>query len=486
MIALIDILEQIEVRRTAGPENPEIGQLTFDSRSVGPGDVFVALRGTQSDGHRFIPDAVRQGAAVIVLEDWPNRLEPGRTYVQVPDTRRVLGLMASSYYGKPSRQLSLVGITGTNGKTTTATLLYRLFTELGYKVGLLSTIENRIGDRSLPTAHTTLFPVELQARLAEMVESGCSYAFMEVSSHALDQQRTAGLEFAGAVFTNISHDHLDYHRTFKDYIFAKKKLFDHLPAEAFALTNLDDKRGAVMLQNTLARTYTYSLRRKADFKARILESELSGLHLELDGRDFYGRLVGDFNAYNLLAAYAVAVLLGQDRMEVLAALSGLPAAPGRFEAVVSQERSVMGVVDYAHTPDAVEKVLQSLTRIRSANGRIITVVGCGGDRDRSKRPLMARAATDYSDRVILTSDNPRSEDPEAILDEMEKGVPAPAKQKVLRISDRREAIRAAVLMAQAGDLILVAGKGHEKYQEIKGVRYPFDDLEELKKCLTVN
>ena len=358
--------------------------------------------------------------------------------------------------------------------------MYDLFTQLGYKVGLLSTVEIRIAGQIMPATHTTPDALSIQSKMADMVEAGCDYAFMEVSSHAIDQNRISGLHFAGAVFTNISHDHLDYHKTFKAYINAKKQLFDQLPSTAFALVNLDDKRGQVMVQNTSAKVSGFALKKKTDYKAKILENTLSGLHLLLDNEDFYGRLIGNFNAYNLLAVYAVAIELGMDKMEVLTALSGLKPAPGRFETIESQQLGVIGIVDYAHTPDALEKVLQTIDQLREGKGRIISVVGCGGDRDRAKRPLMAKVACDYSQLVLLTSDNPRSEDPEAILQEMQAGVPGYASERVLTITNRKEAIRTAGMLSQRGDILLVAGKGHEKYQEINGVKHPFDDAAELR------
>ncbi len=478
---LRQLLKDIDIIEAEGSLDREIRTIEFDSRKVEKGSVFVAVKGTQVDGHQFIDKAIENGAIAVVLSQPPaTEIWPGITRIRVANSAAALGWMAANYYGRPSEQLRLVGVTGTNGKTTTVTLLHELFLELGYKSGLLSTIENRIGAQVLPATHTTPDALAINSLLAEMVDAGCDYAFMEVSSHAADQRRIAGLKFTGAVFTNISHDHLDYHGTFRAYIEAKKIFFDLLPSTAFALVNVDDKRGMVMVQNTRARVYRYSLRRLADFRARIIENSPTGLHLEIDNREFFGRLIGEFNAYNLLAVYAVARLLGQDSLEVLTVLSHIGAAAGRFDYVKDEQRQRTGIVDYAHTPDALEKVLSTISGMRQGDSRIITVVGCGGDRDRAKRPKMAKVACDYSDQVILTSDNPRTEEPEAIIREMEAGVPAYATRKVLSITDRRQAIRTACQLAQDGDIILVAGKGHETYQEINGVRYPFDDKAVLK------
>ena len=482
MRQLQDLLAAVAVQRLVGPPDPRIGALRIDSRAVTTGDLFAALRGTRVDGHTYIQAAQHNGAAVILCDTLPGVVDPATTYLVVTDTAEALGRLAAAFYGHPSRALRLVGVTGTNGKTTTVTLLYRLFTELGFKTGLLSTIDNRIGERASPARHTTSDAVTVQALLRDMVDAGCDYAFMEVSSHAVDQRRIAGLRFAGAVFSNISHDHLDYHHTFKAYIAAKKQFFDNLPASAFALTNLDDRRGTVMLQNTKAAKRTYSLRRPADFKAKIIANEVTGLQMELDGHEFHTLLVGEFNAYNLLAVYAVARLLGQETVEVLTALSRIGPVPGRFETVPAPNGSRVAVVDYAHTPDALEKVLQTLDRVRQGRGRILTVVGCGGDRDKAKRPRMAKVAADYSDQVILTSDNPRSEAPDAILQDMEQGIPGYAVRKVLTIADRRQAIRTAAQLSQPHDLLLIAGKGHETYQEIQGKKLPFDDRMEIREA----
>ncbi len=483
MPVLGDVLNEIDPLEVKGRLDREIGSIAFDSRRVGPGDVFVALKGTLADGHMFIDKAVERGAVAIVAERLDAEPAPGSpTFVRVPDSAEALGWMASAFFGYPARELEVVGVTGTNGKTTTVTLLHDLFQGLGYKAGLLSTVENRIGEQVLAATHTTPDPMAIHGLLREMADSGCTCAFMEVSSHAAHQRRIAGLPFRGAVFTNLTRDHLDYHKTFKAYIAAKKLFFDHLPEEAFALVNADDKHGQVMVQNTKAKVYTYSLRRLADYRAKLVESSLFGLELELEGAPFFSRLIGAFNAYNLLAAYGVARLLGQDAQEVMTELSRLQPAEGRFSYVQDAEGRT-GIVDYAHSPDALEKVMQTLSRIRDSQARLIIVVGCGGDRDKGKRPQMAKIACDYSQQVVFTSDNPRFEKPEAILDDMEAGIPAGARQRVLRITDRREAIRAAVALARPGDIVLVAGKGHEKYQEIEGVKYPFDDLKELKQLL---
>jgi len=470
----------VSVLEIKGDPNRTIEKLTLDSRQAQQDSLFAALRGSTTDGHQFIEKAITNGVAVILCEDLPSDLNPTITYVKVADSAAALGFMADSFYNHPSQNLKLVGVTGTNGKTTTVTLLYNLFQNLGYKCGLLSTVENKIGQRIIPSTHTTPDSVAINALLAEMVEAGCDYAFMEVSSHAVEQRRISGLQFAGGIFTNISHDHLDYHKTFDNYIKAKKSFFDNLPKTAFALTNVDDKRGDVMMQNTKADIQRYSLHRIADFRAKILENSLLGLRLELDGADFHGRLIGEFNAYNLLAVYATAILLQQDKSEVLTALSNVETAEGRFDYIFNPQRQILGIVDYAHTPDALEKVLETVRQLRKANSKIITVVGCGGDRDKTKRPEMAKIACNLSDQAILTSDNPRTESPEAILKDMEVGIPENAESKVLIISDRKQAIKTACRIAQNGDIILVAGKGHEKYQDINGVKHPFDDKEILK------
>jgi len=475
MKRLSDILYRVPLLEVVGTTSLELDAITFDSRKVKPGHLFVAVRGTQADGHAFIPKALELGAVAVVCEQLPETLQEGVTYVRVADSSVALGWMADNFYDSPSSQLRIVAVTGTNGKTTIATLLYHLFRGFGEPCGLLSTIENKINEAVLPATHTTPDAVTLQSLLAAMVAAGCRYCFMEASSHAIHQHRLVGVRLAGAVFTNLTRDHLDYHETFDAYLAAKKKLFDELPEGAFALSNADDKRGLVMLQNTKATKYLYSLRTIADFHARILENSFEGLLLQLDGAEVNTRLAGDFNAYNLLAIYAVACLLGMDKMETLVGISKLSPAEGRFDYVISEKERITGIVDYAHTPDALEKVLHTLRSIRTGNETLFTVVGCGGDRDKGKRPLMARVAYEGSDLLLLTSDNPRSEDPEVILDDMKAGIPGYRASRVFAISDRREAIRLAVSMAKKGDIILLAGKGHEKYQEIKGVKNPFDD-----------
>lgn len=476
------LIENLPLKVVSGDINQSIHRIDFDSRNVQKGSLFVAVRGTQTDGHAYLDKAIENGATAIIVEQLPETRSDQVIWIESADTSQTLGLLASRFYGEPSKHLRLVGVTGTNGKTTVVTLLHNLFSELGYRCGLLSTIENKIGQTIAPSTHTTPDAVSINALLAEMVAEGCTHAFMEVSSHAVDQKRIAGLQFAGGIFTNITHDHLDYHKTFQAYIEAKKGFFDGLGKGAFALINADDRRADVMVQNSKAVVYRFALKTMADFRARILENALSGLHLELDRQDFHGRLIGEFNAYNLLAIYGAAMLLGEKKEETLMALSQLKSAEGRFDYVEGGQRTI-GIVDYAHTPDALEKVLSTINQLRKGAARIITVVGCGGDRDRSKRPEMAKIACRMSDQVILTSDNPRSEVPEAIIAEMEAGVPEDLSNRVLSITDRRQAIKTACKLAQSGDIILVAGKGHEKYQEIKGVKHPFDDKEILNEAL---
>lgn len=486
MITINQLTEDVKILQQWGDPDVEVTQVDFDSRKVVPGSLFVAVRGTQVDGHDFLAKAIAAGAQTIVAERAPQTSEEKGVpcWLQVVNSAQSLGQIATAFFEYPSRQLHLIGITGTNGKTTCVTLLYQLYLELGEKVGLLSTIENRIGREVIEASHTTPDAVQLNRLLAQMVDAQCDYVFMEVSSHAVDQHRTAGLEFVGGVFTNMSHDHLDYHGSFKAYIEAKKKFFDNLPKRAFALVNADDKRGSVMVQNTLAEKRTYSLRTMADFRARVIDNSAEGLHLEVNGQELFTRLIGHFNAYNLLAVYGTAILLEAPEQEVLRILSALPGPDGRASYVRNPESGITGVVDYAHTPDSVEKICQTLVEMLTGSQRLITVLGCGGDRDRTKRPLMTKAACDYSHEVILTSDNPRSEDPEAILDEMESGIPADKQRQVLRITDRRSAIRTACRLANPGDIVLIAGKGHEKYQEIKGVKHPFSDAEVLAQALT--
>ena len=474
-LPLFSLLTDVTVLAQHGPADVPITGLTLDSREAAPGVAFCALRGTATDGHKFIETAVGQGLAAVICEELPAVLNPATAYVVVEDSAVALAHMAAAFYGHPSRQLRLIGIPGTNGKTSCATLLHKLLRELGYHAGLLSTVQNQIDEEVIPATHTTPDAIRLNALLARMVAAGCTHVCMEVSSHAVAQHRITGLRFAGGVFTNLTHDHLDYHGTFDHYLKAKKAFFDALPKTAFALTNADDKRGPVMLQNTAARRETYSLRGAATFRAKLIANEVHGLHLEIDGREILFRLIGVFNAYNLLAVYGAAVLLGEDPTEALTILSGLTTAPGRFEPVVSANQRVTGIIDYAHTPDALENVLQTLHEIRQPSQQIITVVGCGGNRDAAKRPIMANLAARFSNKVILTADNPRFEDPNDILAQMQAGITAPDSAKVRTVPDRREAIKTAVMMAGANDIVLVAGKGHENYQEIRGVKAPFDD-----------
>lgn len=481
MAVLKDILYGVALEQVVGSTEVEVTAVAFDSRKVAADTLFVAIKGTVSDGHEFIEKAIAQQAKVIVCEHLPAQFLKDVTYVKVADTGKALGLIAANFYHHPSKKLKLVGVTGTNGKTTVATLLYKLFRELGYKVGLISTVENQINDQVIPATHTTPDPIALHVLLNDMLAAGCDYCFMEVSSHAIAQHRIEGLTFTGGIFTNITHDHLDFHKTFDNYIKAKKAFFDGLNRSAFALTNLDDKNGMVMLQNTAAHKKTYGLKSLADFKAKIIENQFTGLHLDVDGQEVYFKLVGSFNAANLLAAYGTALLLEQDKIKTLTVLSRLSGAEGRFDYIISPNK-VIGIVDYAHTPDALENVLSTIDNIRSKAETLITVVGCGGDRDKTKRPLMAQAACDWSDKVILTSDNPRTENPDTIIQEMQAGVSPVNQKKVLSITDRREAIKTACHLAKPGDIILLAGKGHEKYQEINGVRNHFDDKEIIKDC----
>lgn len=459
----------------------EVGKITFDSRAVEPGTMFVAQVGVHVDGHKFIDSAISKGAAVVLCQTLPETLSADVVYIQTADSSKALGIAASNYFDNPSQCLKLIGITGTNGKTTTVTLLHRMFRDLGYSVGLLSTVVNKIDEQEIPSTHTTPDALELNALLRQMADHGCEYCFMEVSSHSIVQQRIAGLHFEGGIFSNITHDHLDFHKTFADYIAAKKAFFDNLPKTAFALTNIDDRNGMVMLQNTQAHKYTYSLQSMADFNCRIVENTLQGLLLNIGGKEVWTRLVGKFNAYNLLAIYSTARLCGIAEDEALTHLSRLQAAEGRFEYVNGSGK--MAIVDYAHTPDALKNVLQTINDIMGIEQRLIVVVGCGGDRDALKRPVMAKIAAEMCHTLILTSDNPRTEDPERILDDMEAGLNKAQKESTLRISDRRQAIKTACAMAKEGDIILVAGKGHEKYQEINGVRNHFDDKEELNNIL---
>lgn len=474
-----DILYKVPITSVSGSTDREVSGIAFDSRQVKASFLFIAIKGTQSDGHQFINASIKSGAAAVVCEVFPEALTEGVTYIQVADSNLALGIIASNYSGNPSSRLKLVGVTGTNGKTTTVTLLQRLFIALGYNTGLLSTVENRINAAVIPSTHTTPDAIQLNALLQQMVNQGCTHCFMEVSSHAIVQHRIAGLKFDGAVFTNITHDHLDYHKTFDEYIKAKKLFFDGLNSDAFALVNADDKRGMVMLQNTKAAKNTFALKSVATFKAKMKANTFHGLELEIDSKEIWFKQIGSFNAYNLLGVYATAVLLGEEKEEVLTQLSNIESARGRFEQVISPAQ-VTGIIDYAHTPDALKNVLDTIVDLRKGNEKIITVIGCGGNRDAAKRPIMADIACKLSDKVILTSDNPRNEEPQDILSQMEKGVSITDRKKVMSILDRREAIKTACNLANAGDIILVAGKGHETYQEIKGVKHPFDDKEILK------
>lgn len=465
-----------------GERSLAISSLAFDSREVSDGCLFVAVKGLTVDGHDYIEIAIQNGAIAVLCEKMPEEKETGITYVQTDDTTQALGIVSANFYDHPSTKISLVGVTGTNGKTTTVTLLHDLYSRMGYLAGLISTVENKIGASVIPTKFTTPDALTLNQMLSEMVSAGCTHAFMEVSSHALIQGRVAGISFAGAVFSNISHDHLDYHGTFENYIQAKKLLFDGLSKDAFALVNLDDKRGTVMIQNCLATKHTYAVKSMADFKGKVLHNTIQGLELDIDSTSVWFKLIGSFNAYNLLAVYATAVLLGEEKTSVLTELSSLQPARGRFE-LVHNTKEVLAIVDYAHTPDALHNVLDTVENLRTRNEQLITVIGCGGDRDVTKRPEMARIAFDMSDKVILTSDNPRTENPEKIIEDMLTGIPEAGKRKTLRILDRKEAIRTACSLAGANDIILVAGKGHETYQEVNGVRHHFDDKEVLNELL---
>lgn len=477
---MFEILDDNLIVQIIGDQNVTINMLQLDSRKVNKGDVYFAIKGSASDGHDYIESAISKGASVIVCENTDFNFTPGVTIVQVKDSREAMAMTASNYYGDPSEDVKMIGITGTNGKTTVATLLWQLFSNLGFKVGLISTVENKIGNEIIPSTHTTPDVINLNKLIAQMRDAGCEYVFMEVSSHAVDQKRIHGIEYVGGVFTNMSHDHLDYHRTFKEYIWAKKKFFDSLPSDAFALVNEDDKRGEVMLQNTKSKKLGYALRSATNYKGKILSNGVDGLQLLIDGKEAHFRLVGEFNAYNLLAVFGTAIELGFEASEVLLHLSSITGAEGRFETIKVDGYGAIGIVDYAHTPDALENVLATIAKVKTSKSKIITVVGCGGDRDATKRPKMALIAALKSDHYILTSDNPRSENPEAILDDMEAGLNSEMKETMLRISDRAQAIQKAVDLANGDDVILIAGKGHEKYQEINGVKTPFDDKKVLR------
>jgi UDP-N-acetylmuramoyl-L-alanyl-D-glutamate--2,6-diaminopimelate ligase len=475
-------LYTVRITSTSGDMNVEVKGVSFDSRKVKPGFLFVAIKGTQSDGHAFIEKAITEGACAVVCETLPENANDKVTFVTVKNSAHSLGIICSNFYGAPSNKIKLVGVTGTNGKTTVATLLFKLFRSLGYSCGMLSTVENRINDVVLPATHTTPDPIQINELIIKMIEAGCTHCFMEVSSHAADQGRIDGLHFTGAIFTNLTHDHLDYHHTFESYIRAKKGFFDGLSSDAFALVNIDDKRGMVMLQNCKGRKLTYGVKKMADYKARIMTNSIEGLELEIGARNVWFKLIGDFNAYNLLAVYGTACELGEDPETVLMKLSALTSAPGRFELVMPGSKFT-AIVDYAHTPDALKNVLETIEHFRSGQEQVIAVVGCGGDRDRTKRPLMGAVVCKYSNKVIFTSDNPRSEDPLEIIKEMQQGVGPTEAKKTLVMVNREEAIKTACMMAKDKDIILVAGKGHENYQEIKGVKYPFDDKEVLERML---
>jgi UDP-N-acetylmuramyl-tripeptide synthetase len=482
VIILKDILYKVAIESVNGSTNITIGKIEFDSRKIEKNDVFVAIRGSISDGHDYIQRAIELGAVAIVCDSFPEKLDKGVTYAQVKDTNNALAYMAANYFGDPSKDLRLVGITGTNGKTTIASLLYQLFKKAGFKVGLLSTVKILVDDTEYKTMHTTSDSITINHYLSEMVKEGVEYCFMEVSSHGIHQKRTEGLHFVGGVFTNLSHDHLDYHPTFAEYRDVKKSFFDNLPKTAFALSNIDDKNGAVLLQNTRAKKRTYALKSYADYRAQILENQLAGLLLKIGGNEVWVKLIGTFNAYNVLAIYGTAIELGLDSMETLRLLSELESVSGRFQYIVSAT-NVTAIVDYAHTPDALENVLKTINDIRTKNEQLITVVGCGGNRDKTKRPIMAGIASELSDKVVMTSDNPRNEDPDVIIGEMEQGVAPQNYKKVLAITDRRQAIKTACQLAQPNDIIIIAGKGHETYQEIKGIRNDFDDMKIVKEIL---
>jgi len=482
MNVIKDILYKVSLTSTYGDMERKVSDIVFDSRKVVENSAFVAVKGTQVDGHDFISLALEKGATTIICEQLPESLATGITYIQVVDSAKALGIMAANFYGNPSEKIKVVAVTGTNGKTTTVTLLHQLFVRMGYSTGLLSTVENKINEEVIPSTHTTPDAVSVQALLRKMVDAGCTHCFMEASSHAIVQERIAGLKLSGAVFTNITHDHLDYHGTFDEYIKAKKKLFDELPKDAFALVNGDDKRGGVMVQNCRGTLQTFGLKSAADFKAKILSNTIEGLELDVNGKLIWFRMIGSFNAYNLLGVLGTAVLLGEDEDEVLRELSAIKGAKGRFDRI--SIGGITAIVDYAHTPDALDNVLKTINAFRTGNEQLITVVGCGGNRDKTKRPTMAKIAVSESTKAIFTSDNPRFEEPAEILRDMQAGVGPTDFRKTLTIEDRREAIKTALLLCQKGDIVLIAGKGHEDYQEIKGVKHHFDDAEVVTELLT--
>jgi UDP-N-acetylmuramoyl-L-alanyl-D-glutamate--2,6-diaminopimelate ligase len=482
MTELKDILYKVHITSTSGDMGANVKSICFDSRKVKPGSLFVAVKGTLSDGHSFIEKAVNLGASVIVAEKLPENISDKVTYVTVKNSAHALGVIAANFFDNPSHKIKLVGVTGTNGKTTVVTLLFKLFNSLGHRSGMLSTVVNKIVDKEIPSTHTTPDPIQLNELLVQMLEAKCTHCFMEVSSHAIDQERVGGLKFIGGIFTNITHDHLDYHKTFENYIKAKKKYFDELSSDAFALVNADDKRGMVMLQNTKAKKQSFGLKKMVDFKGKIITNSIEGLEMEIGGKTVWFKLIGDFNAYNLLAVYGAAMLLEEESDEILTHLSAMQGAPGRFE-LVRPGSKIIAIVDYAHTPDALKNVLETIAHFRTGTEQVITVVGCGGNRDKTKRPLMASIACRFSDKVVITSDNPRDEDPQEIIREMKTGIGPTETKKTVIMADREEAIKTAIMLAKEKDIILVAGKGHEAYQEIKGVKYPFDDKEVVERML---
>ncbi|MCC6286514.1 MAG: UDP-N-acetylmuramoyl-L-alanyl-D-glutamate--2,6-diaminopimelate ligase [Chitinophagaceae bacterium] len=483
MAVLQDILYKVNIRSVQGNLAVALSDLQIDSRKVSTNSCFIAIKGTATDGHAYIDTAIQKGASSIVAEHLPEQKQEGITYIQVENSALAAAYMADNFFGSPSAKMKVVGVTGTNGKTTIATLLFKLFSGLGYKCGLFSTVQNQIGNEVLPSTHTTPDAISINALMKEMLNAGCTHVFMECSSHAIHQHRISGLHFAGAIFSNITHDHLDYHKTFDEYIRVKKSFFDNLSSDAFAISNADDKRGVVMLQNTNAKKHLYSLKTLTEFKGKILENNLTGLLMNINEQEVHFRLIGEFNAYNLLAVFGAAVCLGEEKYKVLQVLSNITGAEGRFDYITSKAERIIGIVDYAHTPDALLNVLATIKKLRQGHEKIITVVGCGGDRDKTKRPIMAEVACEHSDKVVFTSDNPRSEDPEAILNDMQNGLQPSMRKKYIAITDRKEAIKTAISLASAEDIVLIAGKGHEKYQEIKGVKHPFDDKQVLKETI---
>jgi len=479
-MVLRDILYRVNIRSVIGSTDEEIRDVQIDSRKIKPGSLFIAVRGMLIDGHEFITKAIEQGAVAIICEEMPASKKQGIVYVQVENSSAAAGYIANNFFDQPSAKMKVVGVTGTNGKTTIVTLLYKLFTSLGYRTGLISTVQNHVGDKIVPATHTTPDAISLNALLKQMADEECTHVFMEASSHAIHQHRITGLQFAGGIFSNVTHDHLDYHKSFEEYIRVKKSFFDGLSSSAFAISNVDDKRGMVMLQNTNARKYYYSLRTVADFKGKILDNSLTGLLMTVNDQEVHFRLIGEFNAYNLLAVYGTAICLGEDKQETLRNLSMLTGAEGRFDYLISTKEKVIAIVDYAHTPDALLNVLATVKKLKKGFEKLITVVGCGGDRDKTKRPVMGEVACEHSDKVIFTSDNPRSEDPAQIIKDMEAGLTTSMKKKYISIVDRKEAIKTAISLAKREDIVLIAGKGHEKYQEIKGVRNHFDDKEVVR------